>query len=101
MSEGAAPLVFRPEGKIDETTWQAFADALTAAVDRAKADGRNLTIDFARVPYMSSRGLRALTLAKKAGDGVEIVLAGANARLREVFAISRYDKIFRVDDGDG
>ncbi|MBV9842003.1 MAG: STAS domain-containing protein [Sphingomonadaceae bacterium] len=99
MSEGGAPMVFQPQGKIDETTWAAFAEALTAAVERAKTERRDLRIDFSDVPYMSSRGLRALTLARKGADGVEIVLAGANAKLREVFAISRYDKIFRVEDG--
>ena len=96
------PLVFRPDGKIDETNWQGFADDLTAALDRARQQGRGLTIDFSAVPHMSSRGLRALTLARKASGGaVEIVLAAPNPRLREVFAISRYDKIFRVVDSVG
>jgi anti-sigma B factor antagonist len=92
-------LVFRPNGKIDETNWQAFSDELVAAVSRAEAARQGLRLDLSDVPYMSSRGLRALTLARKAaGDKVEIVLASPNERLREILAISRYDKIFRVED---
>ena len=100
MADDDAEAVLRPSGKIDESNWQAFADVLTAAIDAAVAARRTtLRVDLSDVPYMSSRGLRALTLARKAaGDRVEIVLAAANARLREILAISRYDKIFRIAD---
>jgi anti-sigma B factor antagonist len=48
---------------------------------------------------MSSRGLRALTMAKReAGDVVKITLAAPNERMREILAISRYDKLFLVTD---
>ena len=100
MADDATEAVLRPTGKIDESNWQAFADDLTRAVEQAVADRADvLRVDLSEVPYMSSRGLRALTLARKAaGDRVEIVLAAANARLREILAISRYDKIFRIAD---
>ena len=93
-------LVARPSGRIDEAGWQPFADNLVAAVQAAAATGgRRLIVDLAGVDYMSSRGLRALTLARKeAGGAVEIVLAAPNPRMREILAISRYDKIFRVTD---
>lgn len=100
MADDGAGAVLRPAGKIDEGNWQAFADDLIRAVEDAAAAGQAmLRIDLSDVPYMSSRGLRALTLARKAaGDRVEIVLAACNARLREILAISRYDKIFRIAD---
>jgi anti-anti-sigma factor len=100
MAEDGAEAVLRPAGKIDEGNWQAFADDLTRAIEDAVATHATiLRVDFSDVSYMSSRGLRALTLGRKAADGkVEIVLSAANARLREIFAISRYDKIFTVTD---
>ncbi len=100
MADDGAEAVLRPAGKIDESNWQAFAEDLQRAVEQAMAGGTQvLRIDLSQVPYMSSRGLRALTLGRKAADGrVEIVLAAANARLREILAISRYDKIFHVAD---
>jgi anti-anti-sigma regulatory factor len=47
---------------------------------------------------MSSRGLRALTVAKREGDEarVAIVLASPNDIMREILAISRYDKLFAI-----
>ncbi len=99
QSETANALVARPIGKVDESNWQVFSDHLTAAVDAAAGAGRPLVIDLAGLDYMSSRGLRALTLARKAADGrTEIVLAAAGTRMREILAISRYDQLFRLTD---
>ena len=49
---------------------------------------------------MSSRGLRALTLAQRKGTegGTSLVLARPNEVMREILAISRYDMIFKVAD---
>ena len=58
-----------------------------------------LVVDLTGLDYMSSRGLRALTMAKReAGDTVRITLAAPNDRMREILAISRYDKLFDVTD---
>lgn len=99
ITQASGTLVASPSGKIDEASWQVFADKLIAAVQAAAAAGGRLIVDLSAVDYMSSRGLRALTLARKeAGAAVEIVLAAPNPRMREILAISRYDKIFRVTD---
>lgn len=94
--EGA--LIAIPAGRVDESSWQDFSDRLSQAV-REAAPGK-LILDLRQVDYMSSRGLRALTMARKdaLAANVEIVLAAANERMREILAISRYDKIFRVVD---
>ena len=59
-----------------------------------------LAIDLAGVDYMSSRGLRTLTLAQRQSGqaGIAIVLSSPNDMMREILAISRYDKIFPVVD---
>ena len=103
LERSAGRLVGRPRGRVDETTWEAFSEALTAAVrDAAGAGGLPLIVDLSGLDYMSSRGLRALTMAKReAGEVVKITLAGPNARMREILAISRYDKLFEVTDGLG
>jgi anti-anti-sigma factor len=58
-----------------------------------------MVIDLSGVEYMSSRGLRALTMAKQEGiaSGVSIRLAAPNDVMREILAISRYDRLFAVD----
>ncbi len=61
---------------------------------------RKLIVDFAGLDYMSSRGLRALTLAKRQAHaaGMTRALARPNEVMREIMAISRYDKLFAVSD---
>jgi anti-sigma B factor antagonist len=92
-------VVGRPRGRVDETTWEAFSGHLTGAVREAAAGGMPLIVDLSGLDYMSSRGLRALTIARReAGDDVSITLAAPNERMREILAISRYDKLFKIAD---
>lgn len=91
--------IVAPEGRVDEATAAAFGEGLAEAVRAAHdAGAQRLAIDLGEVEYMSSRGLRALTLAgRKASElGVAVVLTRPNAIMREILAISRYDKVFRV-----
>lgn len=96
VSERGGMTIARPEGRIDEASWTDFAQRLGESV----AGGRTVILDLSGVSYMSSRGLRALAIARKeatAHDG-EIILAAPNDLMREILEISRYDKIFRVVD---
>lgn len=91
--------VGRWSGRIDELHWEAFAEALKGGV--AEAQGASeLVLDLASVEYLSSRGLRALTLGKREADaaGLPLVLAAPNELVREILQISRYDKIFPLRD---
>jgi anti-anti-sigma factor len=88
-----------PTGRVDETTWELFSQRLIEAVREARAGGMPLIVDLSGLDYMSSRGLRSLTMAKReAGDAVPITLAAPNDRMREILAISRYDKLFAISD---
>ncbi len=97
LEEGGAATIGRPVGRVDEGSWEAFGSCLTEAVERTAASGK-LVVDLSGLEYMSSRGLRAITLARRAADerGVTIVLAAPNEVMREILAISRYDRIFTV-----
>jgi anti-anti-sigma factor len=94
-------IVETPHGRVDEASWQAFGDHLRDSVHRTvTVPNRKLVINLAALDYMSSRGLRALTLAKREAEavGVTIMLASPNAIMREILAISRYDKLFAVSE---
>lgn len=94
-------IIATPRGRIDESTAQRFADELGASVDRtAEMPSKKLVLNLASIDYMSSRGLRALTLAKRKADGAgaKIALAAPTSIMREILAISRYDKLFGVSD---
>ena len=86
--------VIAPSGRVDEATATQFAEHLA----QAASQGGRIVLDLAGIPYMSSRGLRALTLAQRRGAeaGTTIVLARPGETMREILAISRYDQVFRV-----
>ena len=94
-------VIVTAHGKVDEATWEAFGNHLENAIQRAiQQDRRMLVINLAELEYMSSRGLRVLTIAKRQADaaGVAITLAAPNEVMREILAISRYDKLFPITD---
>ena len=96
-----AALVVRSVGRVDESTWEEFGTHLSRGIDQASRDDlETMIIDLSGIEYMSSRGLRVLTLAKQLGRaaGVSMRLASPNEVMREILAISRYDKLFPVDD---
>ena len=88
--------IVMPSGRVDESTATEFTERLG---DAAAAGGK-LVLDLSGIAYMSSRGLRALTLAQRRGAdaGATLVLAAPNPTMREILAISRYDMIFKVAD---
>jgi len=87
-------------GHVDESNWEAFRDALVAAVATAHAAGQLLVIDLAGLTYMSSRGLRALSagLAAANAGGVPMRLAAPGPEMRKILQISRYDSVFVIHD---
>ena len=60
-------------------------------------------VDLSELDYMSSRGLRVLTVAKRQADeaAIAIVLASPNEVMSEILAISRYDKLFTITGSAG
>jgi len=90
-------VVLSPVGRVDETTADAFKETLIESVQAAP---QTAVLDLSGIAYMSSRGLRALTLAQRAGNesGTTIVLACPTDTMREILEISRYDMVFRVAD---
>ena len=99
IEAGDSAVLIRVDGRVDESTWEAFGAGLSDAVRQARdAKLPTLIIDLSELDYMSSRGLRVLTVAKREGDeaGVSIVLASPNEVMSEILAISRYDKLFTI-----
>jgi anti-sigma B factor antagonist len=91
-------LIGSPHGVVDETTWQSFEADILAAIGEATKASLPLIVDLASLDYMSSKGLRVLTIANKAAKaaGIALSLARPNARMAEILAISQYDKIIPV-----
>ena len=94
-------IIVQVSGRVDEATWIEFGETLSGAVKEVhNAKLGTVVIDLSKLDYMSSRGLRVLTVAKREADesGIAIELASPNAVMREILSISRYDKLFAVRD---
>ena len=94
-------LVAAVHGRVDESTWEEFADRMREAIEQAAATKQSeLMLDLSALGYMSSRGLRVLTMAKRQAEsaGLTMTLAAPNEVMREILAISRYDKLFHISD---
>ena len=92
-------LVAAVTGRVDEASWEQFSARMSQAVEEASGAGQTeLMLDLSDLDYMSSRGLRVLTIAKRQAEahGMTITLASPNDVMREILAISRYDKLFHV-----
>jgi anti-anti-sigma factor len=92
-------LVAAVTGRVDEESWKAFSAHLNAAVHEAADAQLPLVLDLSGLEYMTSKGLRALTMAKNEVRGaVAIRLAAPNPTMRRILSISRYDMLFPVVD---
>ena len=93
-------LVVRMEGRIDFSNNKEFEKALLPVLSAETTKNSRVVFDLGGISYMSSAGLRVLMLAAKQLRPVnsEILMAGLQPLLREVFKISRLDMVFKVFD---
>ena len=89
-------LVISPVGRFDSTT----SDALDAHVKPISSSGApTLVVDFSRVDYISSAGLRVmLTLAKRIRERQgKLALCGMNDGVRQVFELAGFLPLFAIE----
>lgn len=73
--------IVAPAGRVDEASATAFAERLAQEIESAVgSEMTRLAIDLAAIDYMSSRGLRGLTLAQRQSgeSGIAIILVRPN-----------------------
>ncbi len=94
-SKGDSVFVLEPKGRLDSTNAHEFAERLLAALQRGE---KVLLIDFNKLDYISSAGLRVLLVGAKRlrQSGGTITLCTLNPSIHEVFKISGFLAIFSV-----
>ncbi len=88
-------LCVRASGRIDGASSTEFAVAIETATG---ADDRSAVLDFERVSYIGSAGLRAVLMTAKRlrkQDDAFSLYAPSNA-VRQVFEISGFDKVVEI-----
>ena len=94
----ADAVIATPAGRIDHRSAAEFEAALTPLVDAAVAAKGALVLDFSRVEYISSVGLRVLMIAarKMREREAPLLVTALQSVVAEIFAISRFDRVLTV-----
>ena len=82
-------------GRIDGTNASEFEEAIRTAIEESD---RAVIVDFEKLVYISSAGLRAILLTAKSLDNrnAKFALCSLSDQIREVFETSGFDKIIAI-----
>ena len=83
------------EGRIDTQT----APELQKAVDASIGDVKDLILDFSKVLYVSSAGLRVILIAQNAMDqkSGSMVIRNAAKNIVDVFKVTGFDTFLNLE----
>ena len=90
-------LVLLPVGRLDSSNARSFESVVMGCVGNGE---RHLVVDFSRLRFISSSGMRVLLIAAKAlrtGKGT-LVLCSMAAHIHDVFRISGFDRIIPIKE---
>jgi anti-anti-sigma factor len=82
------------EGRLDTTTAPQLQDALLPAFDEAQ----HIELDFAKLDYVSSAGLRVLLTGQKTaqGKGAVMTLKGVSDEIMEVLEMTGFTDMLTI-----
>ena len=86
--------VFKLEGKIDTITSRDLAKEINSVLDSLSC----LLLDFDRVEYISSAGIRVLVAAKKSmSNRGEVKITNVNANVKDIFDTTGLSVILGIE----
>ena len=87
-------LILALEGRLDTTTAVQLEAALIPAFDEAK----QIELDFAKLAYVSSAGLRVLLMGQKTAKAKNssMTLTGVSAEIMEVFEMTGFADMLTI-----
>ena len=88
-------LIAMTEGRVDGTNARDFQIALEAAINGSETA---VILDMEKLSYISSAGLRVILLMAKTlrNQKAEFAICFLSESIREIFAISGFDKIVNI-----
>jgi len=87
--------VLSPQGRLDSGTGAAFEKDLLNNIDKG---ARRLLLDFSKLQYISSAGLRIVLVGAKRmkASGGRMALCSLNRQIAEVFEISGFTSVLDI-----
>jgi anti-anti-sigma factor len=83
------------EGRLDTVTAGDLQEKLLERIEK----GLDVILDFKKLAYVSSAGLRVLLMGEKAAKGKDITLKLINvsADIMEVFEMTGFDNVLKIE----
>ena len=92
--QNGAELLFEIEGSIDSTT----APQLDKEINESLNGIASLILDFTKVDYISSAGLRVLLVAFRAmSKQGKMVIRHPNSNVMDIFSMTGFDNILTIE----
>ncbi|MXY24778.1 MAG: STAS domain-containing protein [Acidobacteria bacterium] len=90
-------LVLLPVGRVDGTNDYLFESLVMQRIGDAEG---HVIVDFSRLDFISSAGLRVLLLAAKTLEAERrtFVLCAMKSHIREIFRINGFDRIIPMEE---
>ncbi|MCB1118292.1 MAG: STAS domain-containing protein [Chlamydiia bacterium] len=87
--------LFRLEGRLDATSSPQLEIKLQEKVD---AGQKNILLDFGRVDYLSSAGMRLLLSMTRRlkGDGGQLAVCSLNDDVMEIIKVAGFERILNI-----
>ena len=87
-------IILEIEGRVDTTTAPELQNAILLSFQKMM----NLVLDFTKVEYISSAGLRALLMGQKtaASKGGSMILTNVSDMVMEVLTMTGFDGILQI-----
>ena len=88
-------LILELEGRLDTSTSPLLEDELKSAFEIVK----KITMDFSKLDYVSSAGLRVLLLGQKSAKekNIHMSLTGVSKDIMEVFEITGFSDLLNIE----
>ena len=94
MTKDGSEYTFLLEGRLDTIT----SPALESKINEVIGDATKLTLDLAKLEFISSAGLRVLLGALQAMEGKEdMVVRNISQSVREVFDLTGFSNLFNIE----
>lgn len=83
-------------GELDTVAAQGLADELQSVMSDG---GKCITIDFSKLEYISSAGMRVLLLLNKNAteSGGSVCIVGMSEDILQIFQLVGFDKVFSIN----
>jgi len=88
-------LIISLEGRLDTTTAPLLQEQLIPEFDNAKY----VQIDFSKIDYVSSAGLRVLLMGEKTAKAksCKMILVNVSAEVQEVFEMTGFSEVLTIE----